>query len=132
MQGSCLCGAVRYEATGDPIRFNLDHCSRCRKSTGSAFGAWIICERNGFRWLAGAELVRRYVAPVKLTPPGYPRTFCSVCGGPVPYVDDRIVGIPAGTVDGDPGIRPQMHLFVDGNAPWYDIRDDLPQHAGVV
>jgi hypothetical protein len=50
----------------------------------------------------------------------------------VPYVDDRIVGIPAGTVDGDPGIRPQMHLFVDGNAPWYDIRDDLPQHAGVV
>jgi hypothetical protein len=38
MKGSCLCGAVRYEVTGTPTAFDLDHCSRCRKSSGSVHG----------------------------------------------------------------------------------------------
>jgi hypothetical protein len=125
MRGSCLCGGVSFEAADKLIRFALDHCTRCQKSTGSAFGAWIICEREGFRWVGGESLVRRYVAPVRDTPPGYPRTFCAVCGGPVPYVDENFVGIPAGTIDGDPGVRPQVNLFFELKAPWFDFRDDL-------
>ncbi len=34
-----------------------------------------------------------------------------------------------GTLDDDPGIRPQVHIFVASQAPWYDIPDPLPQHA---
>ena len=49
--------------------------------------------------------------------PGYRRTFCTVCGAPVPTVDRGIIRVPAGTLDGDPGIRPQRHLFVDFKAP---------------
>src|SRR5215471_16892152 len=81
VHGSCLCGGIQYEYDGEIIRFSLDHCSRCQKSTGSAFGAWILGQRPGFRWITGEELVRRYVAPLRTTPPGYTRTFCSVCGG---------------------------------------------------
>jgi len=33
-----------------------------------------------------------------------------------------------GTLDDDPGIRPQMHIFVGSKAPWFDIADELPQH----
>jgi hypothetical protein len=40
-----------------------------------------------------------------------------------------IVGIPAGTLDGDPGIRPQGHVFVEFKAPWFDITDSLPRFA---
>lgn len=130
MRGSCLCGGVSYEVSGKPIRFTLDHCTRCRKSTGSAFGAWLTCERSRFRWIDGEALVKRYVAPVQKSPPGYPRTFCLVCGAPVPYVDDKIAGIPAGSLDDDPGIRPQMHVFADLKAPWFDINDDLPRFDG--
>jgi hypothetical protein len=129
MKGSCLCGGVQYEVLGRPIRFNLDHCSRCRKSTGSAFGAWLICERDGFRWTAGESLVKKFVAPVKEKPPGYPRHFCAVCGGPVPYVDQQMVGIPAGTLDENPGVKLGGHIFVDFKAPWFQITDSLPQSA---
>jgi hypothetical protein len=38
-----------------------------------------------------------------------------------------MVGIPAGTLDDDPVIRPQGHLFVDFKAPWFEISDSLPQ-----
>ena len=37
--GSCLCGEVRFEVTGDFERFFLCHCGRCRKDTGSAHAA---------------------------------------------------------------------------------------------
>ena len=125
VRGSCLCGGIQYEYNGDIIRFSLDHCARCQKSTGSAFAVWIVGQRPGFRWITGEELVRRYVAPVRETPPGYARTFCSV-GGPAPYVDESIVGLPAGTLDDKPALNPEMHVFVDCRASWFEIRDALP------
>jgi hypothetical protein len=35
LKGSCLCGVVKYEVTGEPSRFYHCHCSRCRKVTGT-------------------------------------------------------------------------------------------------
>ena len=37
------------------------------------------------------------------------------------------VCIPAGSIDGDPEIRPSVHIFVGSKAPWYEITDGLPQ-----
>jgi hypothetical protein len=36
--------------------------------------------------------------------------------------------IPAGGLDHDPGLRPQMHIFVGSKAPWFEIADDLPRY----
>ena len=129
MKGSCLCGAVRYEVTSTPTAFDLDHCSRCRKSSGSAFRAELIFEATEFEWLSGRSLVQTYEAPVRKTRPGYRRTFCTVCGGPLPTVDRDMINAPAGTLDDDPGLRPQRHIFVDFKAPWFEIVDALPRFA---
>ena len=34
---------------------------------------------------------------------------------------------PAGSLDEDPGMRPQAHIFVGSKAPWFEITDQLPQ-----
>jgi hypothetical protein len=34
-----------------------------------------------------------------------------------------------GSLDDDPGLRPQAHIFVGSKAIWYEIADDLPQFA---
>jgi len=39
-------------------------------------------------------------------------------------------GLALGTLDGDPGLRPERHVFVANKAPWFEITDDLPQHQG--
>ena len=129
MKGSCLCGGVQYQVTGEFAAFAFDHCSRCRKASGSAFMAELICKPAHFRWLAGESLIAVYEAPVRESPPGYRRVFCSRCGCNVPAVrsDVDLVFVPAGSLDDDPGIRPQAHIFVGYKAPWFAITDGLPQ-----
>jgi len=127
LTGSCLCGAVAFALGGrlSPIQF--DHCSRCRKSSGSAFAAELIAEAGALRWTRGREHVRTYQAPVRERPPGYRRVFCSVCGGPLPIADDSGVIVPAGTLDSDPATRPARHIFTEVKAPWFEIADGLPR-----
>ena len=51
-KGSCLCGAVAFEA-GDQIELRNCHCSRCRKARGAAFAANLFVPAGAFRWLRG-------------------------------------------------------------------------------
>jgi hypothetical protein len=37
--------------------------------------------------------------------------------------------IPAGTLDDDPRPVPGIHIFVGSKAPWFEIRDSLPQFS---
>ncbi len=127
MKGTCLCGAVQFEVTGTPTAFDLRHCSRCKASSGSAFVAELVFNAAEFQWVSGVSLINE--APVLAKPPGYRRTFCWVCGGPVPTVDRGVIRIPAGALAADPGLRPQRHVFVDYKAPWFDIADGLPRFA---
>ncbi len=57
--------------------------------------------------------------------------FCRTAAGKLPRVsrERSIAVVPAGTLDSDPGIRPQAHIFVGSKAPWFDITDELPQFA---
>ena len=77
-QGSCHCGAVRFEADIDlskgTIRCNCSICAKAR--------AWFtIVKADGFRMISGANALADY----QWTPPGNPRPnlhyrFCTTCG----------------------------------------------------
>ncbi len=41
-----------------------------------------------------------------------------------------VYGFALGTLDTDPGVKPECHVFVGSKAPWYDIEDKLPQYEG--
>ena len=62
LAGSCLCGAVRYEATGEETRFYHCHCSRCRKATGTGHASNLFLQ-GSLEWLAGENLLTSYVPP---------------------------------------------------------------------
>jgi len=127
IRGSCLCGAVRFEVERVVGPFELCHCSRCRKSSGSAYLAGVGVE--GLRFVAGREYVRVFELPAREEPPGYRRPFCGFCGSPVPAPDARggWAEVPAGLLDDDPGWSPDRHIFVEHRAAWTPTGDGLPE-----
>jgi len=129
VRGGCLCGGVRFEITRAVGPFELCHCRRCRKATGSAFAAGIGVRTADFRLLEGRELIATYEAPILERPPAYRVSFCRRCGSPVPNPDPGAswFEVPAGVLDDDPGVRPDKHIFVELKAPWFEITDTLPQ-----
>src|SRR5688572_6797145 len=57
-KGSCLCGRVRYEVTGDIGDFGYCHCTSCRKASGTAHAANAPVQRSDFLLESGAEEIR--------------------------------------------------------------------------
>ena len=127
VHGSCLCQSVKYEFEGPVQVFQYCHCSRCRKTSGSAFSPNLLVAPEQFRWLAGEDLVGRFEHPDARH---FATSFCTRCGSNLPWLSQtgRAVIIPAGTLDEDPGIRPTQNIFFGSGAPWREAVDDLPQH----
>ena len=122
VRGSCLCGGVRYEVTAPFRRANYCHCSRCRKHSGGAASAQGRVPAEGFRLLAGTELIETFRPPE-----GMAKAFCRVCGSSLfggTWPDGPEVSVRLGTLDDDPGIRPQYHSFVESKAVWEHLADD--------
>ena len=130
IRGSCLCGAVRFEIEKATGPFELCHCRRCRKSSGSAFAAGVYVKATDLRFVSGRELLATYEAPILRNPPPYRVSFCSRCGSPVPNpgADSSLCEIPAGLLEDDPALKPDKHIFVEHKASWFDITDDLPRY----
>jgi hypothetical protein len=127
--GSCLCGGVRFEIADAVGPFELCHCRRCRKVSGSAFAAMLGVRTRDFHFVHGRDLIATYEAPLLETPPPYRASFRRRCGSPVPNPEPAAewFEIPAGLLESEPGLRPDKHIFVELKAPWYEITDSLPQ-----
>ncbi len=126
-RGACLCGSVRYEFVEPLAAIVHCHCSMCRKHHGASFATWAVGPAGALRWLAGEGDVGRYRASERGE-----RAFCKRCGSvvPMPLPGTDLAIAPAGNLEGDPGVRPKVHIFVGSKAPWYTITDSLPQHEG--
>ncbi|HZN24657.1 MAG TPA: GFA family protein [Burkholderiales bacterium] len=126
--GTCLCGKVRFEVTPPFTAFRYCHCSRCRKASGSGHAANLLVPRSRFRWLAGQDSIRRYDVPQAQR---FSVWFCTECGSRAPHEirtrDDML--IPAGLLDADPQIRPQVNIFWDSKAEWCADPEELPRFA---
>lgn len=116
LKGSCLCGAVRYEVSGQIESFYLCHCTRCRKATGSAHAANLFSTTARVRWISGENVIGRFSVPNTK----HSRSFCKQCGSPVPttQMEGALWVVPAGGLDGDVPHRPNAHIFGAERAAW--------------
>ena len=127
MTGACGCGAVRFEVTKPFVSAAYCHCTRCQRRSGTAASVNGRAEPGSVRVLSGEEELRVW-APEG----GFEKLFCGRCGSALfsrPGGTEELVGVRLGTLDEDPGIRPQWHQFVAYAARWQEIPDDgLPRY----
>ncbi len=128
LRGGCLCGAVTYEVNAPFLRFAHCHCSRCRKATGSAHASNLYVPPDQFSWTSGQDSVVRFDLP---TARSFSTTFCGSCGTPLPHHtrSQREIVVPAGSLDTEPSVSPEAHIFWKSRPRWSCINGDLPQFA---
>ena len=117
LTGGCLCGQLRYEASGEPLYAGCCFCGDCQKASGSAFVPFM-----GFA--ASAVTItgptRQYVSRAFRGGEAV-RNFCPSCGG---LVFGGVVGkddshtIYAGTLDDRTRFVPQIAIFGRDRPSW--------------
>lgn len=129
ISGSCLCGAVHFEILGKLESLFLCHCRRCRKDTGSAHAANLFSTSATLDWISGQNLARTF----RLPGTRHQKSFCTVCGSALPYVDagTGLLVAPAGSLDDPIDIRPNAHICGDNRAEWDHDLEDIPVLAGL-
>lgn len=121
--GSCLCGEVRFEISGEFDRFFLCHCQYCQKDTGSAHAANLFSRSAQLTWLSGAEAVTAFT----LGGTRHSKCFCKVCGSALPNtLSEDLLVVPAGCLDTDVDTTPTAHLFTASKARWEQGLSKVP------
>ncbi len=128
MTGGCMCGAVRYEITGDSFAVTHCHCHSCRKHNGAA-----VVTLAGFK--ASQVTFSGDERKIYESSPGAKRAFCGKCGTPLTWEGDSgelgpIFEFHISTFDNPDVLVPTAHAFEPERIPWLDIADNLPRYEG--
>lgn len=121
-KGSCECGAVTYEVSGDMRPSVACHCTQCRKTSGHYWsatqvenGQLKITKSDGLKWFRSSDWARR--------------GFCQECGSSLFWQRDGEgkTSIGTGTLDGATGLKTAKHICVATKGDYYELADGLPQ-----
>jgi hypothetical protein len=113
-KGGCLCGAIRYNVSAEPVRVTFCHCAFCQRSTGSAYAVEPVFSRFDFEIIKGTTAVytHRSVESGKTLAVN----FCRNCGTKIFLDFERfpdVRGVYGGTFD-DPN--------------WFDRSSQIARH----
>lgn len=128
LTGSCLCGALKFTVTGEPVRFYHCHCSRCRKASGTGHASNLFVQDASIEWQGDTSTIRHFKLPEAER---FARSFCTQCGSPLPREIPKLnmAFVPAGTLNEEPNIRPQARIFQDSRTNWSCSPEELPVFA---
>lgn len=126
--GSCLCGNVSFEVSGEIKAISHCHCRDCQKSHAAAFATFGSTEAENFS-IKGEAFLNQYTEPE-----GSTRLFCRVCGSVVRWIGSGEkhagwISFPISLLDTKYESQKQKHIWVSDKVPWYSISDGYPQRG---
>jgi len=122
-EGGCLCGAVRYRVSGEPVAATLCHCRSCRRASGGVSVAWAVFGEDAFEWLSGGP--SEYSSS-----PGIYWRFCATCGSLVGYRRDSRpdhIDVTTATLDDPDLFPPTVEIWTGDKIAWETLHPGLPK-----
>jgi hypothetical protein len=122
--GGCLCGALRYEADGDPLFAGLCYCADCQKASGSASIPFMGFASRAVRFNGPTRKFTSKAANGRDSV----RNSCPVCGSLVfggEVGKDDLFTVYAGTLDDPSAFQPTMAIFARSRPAWAVIPPHL-------
>ena len=118
--GGCLCGAVRYEATGEPLNQRICHCRLCQRAIGAAFNARLLFRLE--------DVTLTGPLGCKASSGDVTRGFCTECGTTIYSMRESAgaIGLTSGSLDDPARFAPEMHIWTSSCQSWVKLADGLP------
>lgn len=126
-EGGCLCGAVRYRASGPPVRTTVCHCTFCQRVSGSAFGLWVTYLKQD---VAITGQFSTYEHRSDESGRWIKMEFCPRCGTSIGATFERSLELRSqlgGTFDDTSWIGITRHIWTRSAQHWVSIPEDLPR-----
>jgi hypothetical protein len=124
--GGCMCGAIRYECSAEPLATGNCHCRDCQRSSGSAFVPGLFVLQEAVK-ITGEVKYYDMKADSGHT---ISRGFCPNCRAPLFGISTSlpgVIGIRAGSLDNPSWHRPAMDFYTVSAQPWDSMNPDLPK-----
>lgn len=122
--GGCLCGALRYEADGEPRFAGHCYCADCRKASGSGFVPFMGFSSNAVRFTGQArQFTTKAASGAEAV-----RNSCPACGSLVfggELSKAKVHTIYAGTLDDPSLFHPTVAVFTRNRPTWAAIPPGL-------
>jgi hypothetical protein len=123
LNGQCLCGAIRYQLTGEPRHVAVCHCRDCRRSAGAPMVSWAMFPESALTLLQGQ--------PKTINSSGSAmRSFCPDCGTGLFYRNavnlPGIVDVQSATLDDPDALPPGVQIQVAERLHWMQQAHELP------
>jgi hypothetical protein len=117
-EGGCLCGAIRYAASAEPVLVIHCHCRFCQRATGAAYSVEPTFDRSAFAVTAGKP--ETYTQTSEGSGKQVTINFCATCGTKL-FLDVQrfpsVCVVYGGTFDDpnwfDRSPKINQHIFVD-------------------
>ena len=117
LTGRCLCGALRYRVSGEPLWVAHCHCESCRRASGAPLTTYAGFATDRFAYLQGKPVSYE-------SSPGALRDFCGGCGTSLTYRGARWpdeVHILVATLDRPEAVTPTREAFAEERLPWLHL-----------
>lgn len=123
--GHCLCGAVSYSCSAEPMMMGHCHCEDCRRSSGSGHCSHLAVPDSSITITGETTGYARPADSGNLVT----RHFCPTCGSAVYSTNAAMPGmifLRASTLDDPEVFKPQMHVYAASAASWDVRQEGLP------
>jgi hypothetical protein len=125
LSGTCLCGAVRYDANVDPVFSGHCYCADCQKETGGGHVTVAAVPDASVKVTGATSTFTKQGGSGQSTE----RTFCPKCGSTIfsrPRIMAGMTMLRAGTLDNASGISPSMSIYTSRALAWDQPYAHLP------
>ena len=124
-QGGCLCSAIRFRISGEPVFSSICHCVTCRRASAAPSVAWLTFDRSQVEILSGDPRTYR-------SSQGVLRQFCGTCGSQISYdcaTSPTMIEITTASLDNPNLFPPTMEVWLEHRLSWQNANQLLTQYS---